>query len=235
MFLTSKFKLILLGTILIFLGACKTIKIVNNSFANKQSIPQGFIPGSSFCIKFTYTDNPLIPKNIAEMIASEAAEKIAKILQTNGYVIRNSKTADYNLVFSFGMTKSINIVNVPVYMPGQTQIKNGNILDNSGEAVQYQEETQTSGKVVYVPQECTVYNKNLVAQIYDARLQREANKEKQVWLGSADSSNESSDIRDIMDYLLVSTFKYFGKNTQRIIATEMHYDNKEVKKLRKND
>lgn len=234
LFSKSNLKKMLLGVVLVSLTACQRIYITTNSFADTEAIPCGFPKGSSFSIGFVYTNNELISNDIAEMISKEVNRKITKILQDQGLVItKDAASADYNLIFSFGMTSFTSTVSVPVYIPGQAQYTNGSVYGNGG-YVQYNQQTQSSGSFIYVPKQCTYFNRSLVIQVYDARLFRENEQQKQLWNGLAISTGESCDIRDIIDYLLVTAFKHFGKSTQKNIETSMYRENKEVSKLKKH-
>ncbi|MCX6262583.1 MAG: hypothetical protein NTY95_17420 [Bacteroidia bacterium] len=231
----SDFKIFLLIASLLILGGCGKVSLTSNSFADTSSIPYGFPAGSSFFVMFTHTDSELISQNIATMISNEVSQKIADLLKHKGYTIANSyEHSDYVLVFRLGMTSFKTIVNIPIYIPGQTQTTNGYINDRYGYAGNYHEEQTTSGTFIYVPQEKILFNRTFVAQVYNAKSFREKKEEKQIWIGYTASVGENADMRKMVDYLLLSTFRYFGKNTTGNINSEMNYKSKEVEDLRNN-
>ena len=52
-----------------------------------------------------------------------------------------------------------------------------------------------------------------------------------VWVGEARSVGTSSDLRQVLNYLLVADFKEFGKNTGKAVTVEINADNPEVYSL----
>lgn len=207
---------ILLGLVL-FLPACfHKIQITTNTLANRSFIPQGFAKGASFFIKPLNTEN--------KMLAQETSEKLEFVLKHKGYTItQDLETADYYLIFSLSMSNSKSTIHVPKYVPG-TIITD--LFRSSSKITSF--DTYT-----YVPEEHTFYTKIMVIQVYDAKAYRETKKEEQVWEGTATTTSEVDDLRDATDYLLFTSFRYFGKNTQKQINTSIDYDAKEIKEFRK--
>lgn len=212
--------------IILILSSCgkQIVSITNNSYADSQAIPQGFLDGCSFFIMPAKNDNQLLSK--------EVSQKIATIMVNKGYVIDTEKNATYYLTFNFDMQSSTQTINVPRYIPGQTQTTQGNIYGYRGGYAGYQEQTQTSGSVVYVQREYTFFNKTLIIRIYNAKVYRETKTEDLIWEGSASSCGENSDLRLFMDFLLLSVFRYFGKNTQQYVQSKLSPKDKDVQWLR---
>ena len=52
-----------------------------------------------------------------------------------------------------------------------------------------------------------------------------------VWVGEARSLGTSSDLRMVLNYLLVADFKEFGKNTGQAVTVEIKADNPEAVSL----
>jgi hypothetical protein len=52
-----------------------------------------------------------------------------------------------------------------------------------------------------------------------------------VWVGEARSVGSSSDLRLVLNYLLVADFKEFGKNTGQAVTVAIEADNPEVYSL----
>jgi hypothetical protein len=224
--------------LMFFCSCARQISITSNAFADLQSIPYGFPMKSSFFIITGQNDYShltdqkiIIGQNDNPMLSKEVTHKIGKVLEEKGYLVDNIDNADYYLVFNFVMTSSKATMNVPLYIPGPTQTTQGNIYGYGG-YVGYQQQTQTSGSYIYVPKEYVFFHRGLYLQVYDAKLCREKKQEAQLWQGSAISSGDSSNLRDIMNYLLITAFKYLGKNTQKDICANMSSNNKKVKKLR---
>ena len=224
--LKKMFKLTLVVVPLLLLCSCGKQKLLisTNSFADVQAIPNGFSKESSFFVEPMKEDNQLFSK--------EVSRKIEIILKEKGYSIKSAEEADFYITFNSDMTSQTSIVNVPKYIPGQTQTTSGNVNGSKG-TISYNEQTQTSGSITYVPQEITFFIKAIFIQVYDAKLYRENKKEIQVWSGSAMCSGDNCNLRSTIDYLLTTAFKYFGKNTQEYVCTTQNYKDKEVEKLRK--
>lgn len=209
--------------LILFCSCARQVSITSNSFADIQEIPYGFPDGCSFFILAAQNDN--------QMLSKEIAYKIEKIIEDKGYIISDAENADYYLIFTFGMTHSKATINTPKYIPGRTQTTTGSVYGCGGYAG-YQEQTQTSGSVIYMPEEYIFFHRMLQINVYNAEQYRNTKQESQIWQGSACSTGESSDLRNIMDYLLITAFKHFGENTKKDVHTEMSSDNKEIKRFR---
>lgn len=211
--------------ILLFFSSCtRHYSISVDTYADKQYIPKGFPANSSFAISPGKDEN--------QMFSKEVSQKIAQLLKDRGYRTDVPGKADYILVFNSAMTSSTATVNVPRYVPGQTQTTTGNVYGNRGYGGSYSEKTQTSGTTVYVPQTFTYFTRGLAIYVYDAETYRKHSREEQIWSGIAISSGENSDLRQVIDYLLISVFSYFGDNTKKKVQISMPTDDEKVQKLR---
>jgi hypothetical protein len=203
-------KLMLLILSIGLLGSCAKesgMRIQTNTFANKEEIPKGFEKKDSFSIAAKQKGDSLFTQ--------EVSQKIAAVLKDKGFRIEEAGDADYSLNFSFGMKRSTHTREVPVYIP------------DYGRWSYYSYYHRYGGyRVTYVPKIYTLFNKILLLEVY------KKNSEVPVWQGTAHSYEEDSNLRDAIDYLLVTVFKYFGKNTRRYVKSKMEDDNKDVKKLR---
>jgi len=211
-------------SMLLLVSSCaRKIHITHNSFANIRSIPQGFAFNSSFAVETINKETP--------MLAQEIAQKIGHILENKGYVIKDDTHADYYLIFDYDMEQSKKTVNVEKYIPGETITSYGSVLSN-GKAKIYEGQTHTPGSFVYVPEVHTFFTKSITIQVFDAQSYRQQTKHEPLWQGSAVCCDEHDDLRDTLDYLLVTALKYFGRNTQKYIETTVSSDDKEVSTLR---
>lgn len=130
------------------------------------------------------------------------------------------------------MTSSRATINELHYIPGETQTKQGNVYTNGTSSAHYKEKTESAGIFTYLPKKIDIFHKSITVQAYDARYYRKHKKLDQVWEGSAESSGENSDLREVMDYLLVQAFAQFGKNISKTMHTTMNGNDKDVEKLR---
>lgn len=216
-------------------GCMKHVRVAHNTFSAPQHIPEGFRQGSSFC---------LISLRNNDLFSQEVSYKIAKSLRERGYSISDAAQADYCLFFDFDISSSINVVHEQVYIPGQKQVKKGQVKSygTHTDGVEYEETTQGPATVVIVPKEYCTYKRSMTLDVYDARLykanlkpssdvveqlrswlSRESEKDfnnlmhAKVWQGSAVSCGHNGDLREIIDHLLESSFKYFGRSTNKTI------------------
>jgi hypothetical protein len=208
------YKLFLLNLSIILLGSCAResgMRVTTNTFANKEVIPQGFKKQTSFSISTKQKGDPLFTR--------EVAQKIATILRNKGFTIKTTSDVEYNLNFSFAMSKSTHVRDVPVYIPDYGHWHYHHYHHGYGFSI------------AYIPKEFTLFHKILLLEVYKNSGSR-AERIVPVWQGTAHVYEEDSDLRDAIDYLLVTVFKYFGRNTKRYIKSKMEDDNEEVRKLR---
>ena len=211
-------KLILLSFPIILFCSCAKdgdMRITTNTFADKEVIPEGFEPNSSFSISTKQKGDRLF--------SQEVSQKIATILRDKDFVIKGTSYADYTVNFSFGMKQSTHTRDVPVYVPDYGHWYYHDYHHPYGYGYGY--------RITYVPEEYTLFNKILLVEVYK-NSGNKSEKLKPIWQGTAHSYEEDSDLRDAIDYLLVTVFKHFGRNTQKYIQSKMAEDNQEVKKLR---
>ena len=206
---TQKLTLALL-TLALFSSCIKDsdMRITTNTFANKKVIPKGFSSGSSFSV--------VAKQKGEELFSKEVSQKIATILKKQGFEIKEPRNADYNLTFAFGMKKSTHVRDVPVYIPDYGHWYYGH----------YHHRYAYGYTIAYVPEVYNLFNKILLIEVYK-------NGDKApIWQGTSSSYEEDSDLRDAIDYLLVTVFKHFGRNTRKYIVSKMAQDDPEVENLR---
>lgn len=220
----SVFKFTFVVILALMLTSCAhNIHISHNAYANSKAIPQGFKTNSSFAVGHVTGES--------SMLSQEVAHKIECILASKGHSVQSEKLADYKLVFDYDMTQSKKTVYVDEYIPGKTITTYGSTYDH-GHTQLYEEKTQESGKIVSVPEVRTYFNKSLMLQVYDAQYSKAYHKQAPLWQGSAACSDQEDDLRDALDYLLVTAFKSFGRNTQKNLEITVSSDDKDVAVLR---
>ncbi|MEX0940233.1 MAG: hypothetical protein WDZ41_02645 [Candidatus Babeliales bacterium] len=215
---------ILFFCILLLSGCRRKVYVTSNTFADVKTIPKGFSIDSSFYITSL--------NQINKLLSNEISQKISVILTDKGYVIRDAKDADFLLVFNFAIEESKQIINIPQYIPGQTSTTTGTVRNPYGfTAAQYQQQTTSSGNIIYIPVERMFYSKGIVIYVYDANEYRKTKKEELIWQGSAVTCDESNDLREAIDYLLVAASQDFGRSTGRNKQIQINVDNKLIEKL----
>jgi hypothetical protein len=211
------FKTILLNILILLVGSCgkdSGMRITTNTFANKEEIPKGFKKQSSFFISTQQKGDSLF--------AQEVSQKIATILKNQEFTVKTSDDADYTLNFSFGVKQSTHTRDVAVYIPDY----------GHWHYHHYHAPYGYHYRIAYIPEEYTLFNKILLIEVY--KNNNGSTKEEPVWQGTAHSYEEDSDLRDAIDYLLITVFKHFGRNTQKYINSKIEENNEDVKKLRQD-
>lgn len=209
----------------LLLPACgRRISVTNNSFADYQAIPAGFALGSAFYVE------PIKHKN--KLFAKEIQHKIGTVLREAGFIVTAEQHADYRISCTIDMMSSTITVQVPRYIPGEKITTQGCVHTSDDDDQIYTETKETAGTVIYTPEERTIFKHKLQMNVYQANNEPELEKEL-VWQATANTNGDDSDQRDIIDYLLVSVFKYFGKNTKKSVETNVKESSREIKRIRK--
>ena len=175
-------------------------------------------PGGSFYImENREAKNPLLEKEIKE--------KIDKLLLTHGYPTTSSEKADYFLFFDYGLgePRSVNVT-TPDYYGGFGWGWGGG-YGGGGPAV-----------AIGIPWGGSTYSaaffdRWLLLKVVEGPAYRTQKTSPPVWVGEARSVGTSSDLRQVLNYLLVANFKEFGKNTGQAVTKEIKADNPEVYSL----
>lgn len=190
--------------------------VTTDTFSDIAEIPNGFLKGTSFSILCQESNsNPLFTK--------EVSNKIARILEKNGYIATTEEMADYRLEFTFGTTTSSETVTVPKYIPGATIKKEGSAFGSTGH-LSYDEETTKSGTTIYLSEIRTYHTQKITIAIYS--------NEEQIWNGASHITCSDNNLRDTIDYLLVGAFQYFGQNSKKSITTVLSEKDEEIKSLK---
>lgn len=206
--------------LLLTLASCSPeYRVATNAFVDWERIPGEFPLGSTFAV--------VSPQKGDVLFAKEVKRKIETLLQERGYFLASSAEANYSVVFDFGMTSSTSTVNVPRYLPGKTETKEGSSHGSRTGHTSYSEKKETTGTVVYVQETYTSYRKAININVYEGKGDRTP-----VWSGNAASSWGDDDLRAAIDYLLVSAFRYFGRNTGEYIYLDIKKGDEAVQRLK---
>ena len=196
-------KNLLLSIPLVFVGlGCGTpYRVSVNGFSvtgDALKIPQA---SSIFVLQNNNAQNPIFEREIGL--------KIQKLLNTKGYSI-GTETANYYLLFEYGIDSGRTFTgSKPIYHPGGTATMQtfGSYGESSFSTI------QTPGHATYVPYSEVVYTRWLALKLIDGNAYRSAQKVDPSWIGEVRSSGTSSDLRKVINYMLVAAFKHFGENT----------------------
>jgi len=208
--------MIIIGLCLPSCSSVPTFNIKVNGYTD-PGVPVLIKPGGFFCvIENQDAKNPLLEKEIKE--------KLYKLLLTHGYPVTTFEKADYYLFFGYGMgePRSVNVTTPDYY---------GSI----GWGVGY----GWGGPSIFVgvpyggypADSATLYDRWLLIKVVAGPAYRTQKISRPVWVGEARSVGASSDLRMVLNYLLVATFREFGKNTGKAVTVEIDAQNPEVASL----
>jgi hypothetical protein len=177
--------------------------------------------GSFFIIENQGAKNPLLEKEING--------KITKMLEVRGYSVTTFEKADYCLMFAYGMGEPRSVISTTPDYYGSIGWGGGYGWGGWG---------GWGGPSVGVGipwggsvDSATLYDRWLLIKVVEGPAYRTQKTSPPVWVGEARSVGTSSDLRLVLNYLLVANFKEFGKNTGKAVTVTIDADNPEVYSL----
>lgn len=154
------------------------------------------------------SQNPIFDKEIKA--------RIEMLLESRGYVpALDVEKADYRLIFQVGLDSHGVRSYTPFYHP------------YSGFYNRYWGNYDL-GYTRYVPYFETFYDQWLVMKVFDTGPEDTSEDGKVVWIGEAMISTDAADLRQIVNYLLVASFEYFGKDTKRQMTLRIPPDDPRI-------
>jgi hypothetical protein len=216
---------------LILIGLCwsgcstaPTFNIKVNGYTDPGK-PGLIKPGGSFCVMENQE-----AKNV--LLEKEINGKIVKLLEVRGYSVTTLEKADYCLVFAYGMGEPRSVgAAAPDYFGSVGWGVGGGYGWGGGWG-------GWGGPSVSVgipwggsADSATLYDRWLLIKVVEGSAYRAQKTSPPVWVGEAHSAGTSSDLRQVLNYLLVADFKEFGKNTGKAVPVEINADNPEVYSL----
>jgi hypothetical protein len=168
--------------------------------------------GSFFVIENRDAKNPLLEK--------EVKEKIDKLLGKQGYGLAPYEKADYYLFFSYGIGgEGTTTVVMPEYYPYPGS-GFGFGTGYGRRASSYFFAAPFFSYSPY-PESVALYDRWLLINVVDAKYYRDQGQFRACWVGEARSTGPSSDLRTVLNYLLVADFKQFGQNTGKAVSVDI--------------
>ena len=164
--------------------------------------------------------NPLFDK--------EVIVKFDNMLKQKGFrVVSEFDNPTHYMLYGYGIGHERTITRtMSVYKPGGTAT-----VTKTGRTGTTYSTIQFPGTTTYVPYTSTVTDKWLSLKVYDGEDYRKSEKNTVIWIGEASVTNESSDLRDIMNYLIAGISFYFGENTGREINVNIREDDPVLKSM----
>jgi hypothetical protein len=210
-----------------WLSGCSTVPtytIKVNGYTDPGAPAQVGPGGSFFVMENQDAKNPLLEKEIIE--------KLHKLLLTHGHPTTTYEKADYYLFFGYGMGEPRSVsVAAPDYF-GSIGWGLGYGWGGWGGRGGWGGPSVSVG----IPwggfaDSATLYDRWLLIKVVEGPAYRTQTNPRPVWVGEARSVGTSSDLRTVLNYLLVADFKEFGKNTGQAVTVEIEAQNPEVYSL----
>ena len=206
----------LFTSVLMAYGCAATYQVRVNGYTDPAT-PAPFYPGTTFfVIDNKETKNPLLDK--------EVKAKINRLLERQGYAVVPFEKADYYLFFTYGIGSSSGAsVAMPDYSVG------------FGIGYGYYSPRSYAffwpGYVYYPRYVEPVYDRWLLLNVVEGKHYRETGQFRTLWVGETRSTGTSSDIREVINSLLVAAFTRFGQNTGKAVTVDIRQDDPRVKNL----
>jgi len=154
------------------------------------------------------SQNPIFDK--------EVKTKIEMMLKSHGYIpAPDVEPADYRLAFQLGLDSHRVSGYTPLYRP------------SIGFHDRYWGEYDF-GFTSYVPYFDTYYNQWLVMKVFATGRTAASETGQVVWIGEAMTDTSVADLRQVVNYLLVAGFEYFGVDTKRQMALTIGPDDPRI-------
>jgi len=189
--------LISLPVMFIPLGCAPSYSVAVNGYSATVQIvhiPQG--------ATITVVTDSNVPNPIME---KEVASKIRKLVAEKGYSVEANQP-DYYLLFDYGIDAGRTVTDmIPIHHPGF-----------------YRPYPYSSvrwyGYTTYVPYSEVVHTRWLTLKLIEGKAYRNSKSAEPVWIGEVASAGISSDLREVIDYMLIAAFEHFAQDTQRQVT-----------------
>jgi hypothetical protein len=141
--------------------------------------------------------------------------KLDKLLEKHGYLLAPYEQAEYCLLFTYGLgTPQAVSVAGPDWRIG---VGFGTGYWGPGAAYG----VYWPGWGPYYTETTVIYDRWLRLTVVEGQPYRATGKATPVWVGEARSRGTSSDLREILNPLLLAAFEQFGKNTRKAVPTRI--------------
>ncbi len=216
----SLFLLSLVSVTLFGCASTKTYRMQVNGYTEEFAAAP-FSPGATFFVlENQQVDNPLLEK--------EVKAKLEYLLTQHGYLFVPSEQAQYLLRFAYGMG-SPETVSVA---PPDWSVGVGFGTGYWGPGAGYGFYWPGWGWGPYYVETQAIYNRWLRLTVVEAKAYQATGKSvTPVWVGEVRSSGTSSDLREVLNPLLVAAFEQFGRNTRKAVPTSVKQNDPRVAEL----
>ncbi|MBN2317276.1 MAG: DUF4136 domain-containing protein [Sedimentisphaerales bacterium] len=196
-----------LPLIFLSLGCSASYSVAVNGYsASGESvhIPQA---ASIAVVTDSNVPNPILEK--------EVAVKIEKLLAEQGYKT-DAEKPDFYLTFDYGIDAGRTVTDViPIHHPGF-------FYEYPYESFYWY------GYTTYMPYSEVIHTRWLMLKLFDGEAYRTSKSAEPVWIGEIASAGMSSDLREIVNYMLIAAFEHFAEDTRRQITETIYRDDERV-------
>jgi hypothetical protein len=208
--------LILLSAAMFGCASVRVYHVQVNGYT--ESAGPTLTPGASlFVLEDQKAQNPLLEK--------EVKAKIETLLTKQGYLLVPYDRADYYVLFTYGLGNPQTVsVTAPAWGVGL-----GFGSGYCGPGVGYG--FYWPGWGSFYTETQALYDRWLRVNVVEGKYYRETGKSRPVWVGEAHSTGSSSDIREVMNPLLIAVFEQFGVNTGKAWPTTIKQNDPRVMDL----
>jgi hypothetical protein len=210
------------------LPSCSSVSSYNikvNGYTDPGTPAQVKPGGSFFVMENKEAKNPLLE--------AEVKGKISKLLETRGYSLTTFEKADYYLFFGYGMGEPRSVSGAAPDYYGSIGWGMGYGWGGWGGRGGWGGPAVSIGMPWggYPADGTTLYDRWLLISVVEGPAYRTQKLSRPVWVGEAHSVGASSDLRTVLNYLLVADFREFGKNTGKAVPMEIGAQDPELAPL----
>jgi hypothetical protein len=216
------FLLALLSVALIGCALARTYRVQVNGYTEEAAVAPFAVGVSFFVVENQEAANPLLEK--------EVKVKLDKLLEKHGYFLAPYEQAEYCLLFTYGMGAPQTVaVAEPSWGIGV-----GFGTGYWGPGAGYGFYWPGCGPYPYYVETQAFYDRWLRLTVVEGKQYRATGKKAQaLWVGEARSSGTSSDLREVLNPLLLAAFEQFGKNTRKAVPTTIKQNDSRLMELEK--
>ncbi len=199
-----------LPLICLSLGCAVSYNVGVNGYSSSGQTLQIHQASSIYVVEDSNAPNPILEREIGM--------KIQKLLSKKGYSI-GTEESNYYLLFDYGINSGRTVTDtIPLYHPSA-------YYEYPFSGVYWH------GYTTYVPYSTVVYTRWLVLRLIDGKAYRTSQKAKPLWIGEVMSAGPSSDLRELINYMLIAAFEHFGEDTGKRVNELFLEDDERVKLL----
>lgn len=210
----------------------KRIHVSSTAYADRQAVPHGFAPGTSFAIAQSSHEGE--EAQHPELLDKELSQKASILLKERGYRIKKLKAADYCLMLDYGSSCEKKVTESLRYIPGKTVGTTTTTIDCFGHCHLTRQETELPGKFVFVPEEYIDCTKFLSCTIYPAKEFASAQEQLpgQLWRAESWTVDQNTNLREYLDFLLIQNIDLLGAHLQTAYHKTWYEGDERVQALR---